>query len=500
MSRQLGPPGRLPLRSWLTLLAAGLVCALTLAFLALRLALPADGARLDPTQPLVETDGVRVYPLIPMPHGLQPGDRVVAMAGRATPQWAARLFGLQPAPGELTRGAVLEYQVRAGGTRRTVQVRLGAFPMAPVVRSNWGFLAFCLGSLLITAFVFARRPAQPAARALLMWGSGVFSAAAWTVGLQAVDLLRPALFWLHELATGTGFLLIWAAGVHFTLVFPRPLPSVIRRPQVIAGVYLLPYLLSLADLATAERRGVPHLQAALGERWGDLTAAGLWGLLALAILVLRYRRESEVSARQQMRWLVWAGSIAIGTELVTGVIPELLDVGRPVSTNVIGLVGLLVPASLAISILRHRLLDIDVVINRTLVYGSLTVSLAAVYLLGVITLQTVFRALTGAQSDLAIVLSTLVIAALFRPLRAGIQGQVDRRFYRRKYDSALALGAFAGYLRHQVELEEIRDLILETLTETVQPEHAWLWLRPAGYIHARDMRPMRRPRYDPRNA
>ena len=118
------------------------------------------------------------------------------------------------------------------------------------------------------------------------------------------------------------------------------------------------------------------------------------------------------------------------------------------------------------------------VINRTIVYGSLTVMLVALYFGGIVVLQRVFVALTGQQSTLAVVASTLAIAALFNPLRRWVQAFVDRRFYRRKYDAAKTLAAFSSRLREETDLDSLRDEVLEVVRETMQPEHASLWLRP----------------------
>ena len=142
--------------------------------------------------------------------------------------------------------------------------------------------------------------------------------------------------------------------------------------------------------------------------------------------------------------------------------------------------GLMIPLSIGIAMLRSRLFDIDVVINRTLVYGSLTAMLVALYVGGIALAQTVFRVLTGQeqQPQLAIVASTLVIAALFNPLRRRIQSFIDRRFYRRKYDAARTLSAFSARLREETDLTTLSEDLVSTIRATVQPEHVTLWLRP----------------------
>jgi hypothetical protein len=204
--------------------------------------------------------------------------------------------------------------------------------------------------------------------------------------------------------------------------------------------------------------------------------AGASMLASAVSLIVRMRRAGRVQ-RQQIKWLAYGGAVVVGAVFVGGVIAIWFEeVG--ISLISIGLLG--VPIFTGVAIARHRLYEIDVVINRTLVYGSLTATLALVYFGGVTATQGIFRALTGQeqQPQLAIVVSTLVIAALFNPLRRRIQGFIDRRFYRRKYDAAKTLEAFSAKLRDETDLDALSEDLVGVVRETMQPAHVSLWLRP----------------------
>jgi hypothetical protein len=140
--------------------------------------------------------------------------------------------------------------------------------------------------------------------------------------------------------------------------------------------------------------------------------------------------------------------------------------------------GLSVPIAIGVAILRYRLYEIDLIVNRTLVYGTLSAMLIALYFGGIVAFQSVFVALTGQQSTLAIVASTLLIAALFTPLRRRIQSFIDKRFYRRKYDAAKTLEAFSAKLRNETDLNALSADLVGVVRETMQPAHVSLWLRP----------------------
>jgi hypothetical protein len=208
----------------------------------------------------------------------------------------------------------------------------------------------------------------------------------------------------------------------------------------------------------------------------------------VAAQIYRYRRVSTPSQRRQSKWVVFGLAVALlgfmGTILLGEIFSSQLDqaglFADLLEDVVISFFLLLIPVSIGVAILRSRLFDIDVLINRTLVYGSLTASLALVYFGGVATSQEIFRALTSQeqQPQLAVVVSTLLIAALFNPLRRRIQAFIDRRFYRRKYDAAKTLEAFSARLREEPDLDRLGENLGDVVTETLQPEHVTLLLRP----------------------
>jgi hypothetical protein len=208
----------------------------------------------------------------------------------------------------------------------------------------------------------------------------------------------------------------------------------------------------------------------------------------VAAQVYRYLRESTPSQRRQTKWVVFGLAVALlgfmGTILLGEIFSSQLDraglLADLLGDIVISFFLLLIPVSIGVAVLRSRLFDIDVLINRTLVYGSLTAMLALVYFGGVAATQEIFRALTSQeqQPQLAIVVSTLVIAALFNPLHRRIQAFIDRRFYRRKYNAAKTLEAFSAKLRDETDLEALNNELVGVVRETMQPAHVSLWLRP----------------------
>jgi len=291
---------------------------------------------------------------------------------------------------------------------------------------------------------------------------------------------------------------IWAPGLGLILVFlpllfpdGRP-PSHRWRPVGWLGGLSIGLICVLTSIVLWPERGPalvrPGAFASEVEEWRSalldwmytlaLPLLLLAGFGAVISLLVRFRR-ARGDERQQIKWFASAAALSLVWISVFGQSNFGGLPGAIVALSVL-LVITSIPVATGIAILRYRLYDIDLLINRTLVYGSLTAMLALLYFGGVATTQAIFGALSGQeeQPQLAVVVSTLAIAALFTPLRRRIQGFIDRRFYRRKYDARKTLEAFSAKLRDETDLDALRDDLVGVVGETMQPAHVSMWLRP----------------------
>ena len=262
------------------------------------------------------------------------------------------------------------------------------------------------------------------------------------------------------------------------------LVGIVGAATVAIGSALTPGV--FPDYAIENPAGVDWVEGSVIESGGIGWAGVLAGLLGgAASLVVRFRR-SEGIVRAQLKWFVFASSLFGVSAVLSAVFLREQEAGKPVSPSVMATVSVAIfvvalsaiPVAAAIAILRYRLYDIDLIINRTLVYGALTAVLALVYVGGVVGLGGLIRQATGQQDNsLVIAATTLLVAGLVRPLRSRIQEFIDRRFYRRRYDAARTVEAFSTRLRDEVDLDAMRLDLLTVVQETMQPARASLWLR-----------------------
>jgi hypothetical protein len=328
------------------------------------------------------------------------------------------------------------------------------------------------GFFAIAGFIFWRKSTD--AVALLVSLMLIFLGPYLLSGVSSLGTAHP--HWAMRLLTG--FLVNTGGGL--TMLFFAVFPSGTLAPRWVR------YPLALGLALMVVFTGVELAQGI--EQNLSPVALGVFLPFGLAAQIIRYRQYSSAPQQQQTKWIV-VGFMGVAASLFFWVFLPRPAMAVIESTPLYFLLFtmsqsvllLCLPVAIAVSILRYQLWDIDVIIRRAALYSALTTALAVVYLGSVLLLQGLFRALTGqaGQVQLTVVLSTLVIAALFGPLRARLQTTIDRRFYRRKYDAAKTLAAFGAALRDETDLDRLSDQLVGVVDETMQPERIMLWLKRA---------------------
>jgi hypothetical protein len=402
----------------------------------------------------------------------------------------------------------------------SVAMFLASFPLLILARSahvpsTWG-AELSVGSLLggglflvfslVGALIASRRPRNPIgwiclADGLLWMLTGVIEY------YSVYGLAKPGSVPFAVEVAGIGEFMwvpcVGLLGTYLLLLFPNGrLPSRRWRPLAwLSGAVLVVLIVSI--MLSPSQLDPPGLRNPFGLEGQSWTAAATYAVLPLLplcilasalSLVLRYRRSGG-EERQQIKWIAFAASLVALMYLITMVASlthpseAWTTAGSVLWLNLLTYAVLLsfttIPVAVGFAVMRYRLYDIDLLINRTLVYGSLTISLVAVYLGGVVVLQRLFTPFMGESNGLATVASTLAIAALFNPLRRRLQSFTDRRFYRRKYDATKTLEAFGSRLREETDLDALSNDVVGVVSTTMQPAHVSLWLRPDPESKAR---------------
>ena len=406
--------------------------------------------------------------LVGAPSDLIVNDMVVGIEGKPLGEYPQG-----ETPPFWSAGNVVRYDIRRNGQPMTADVAIVHWTPRAILRGltlNPSRLIESLGSMALVGMgflAFLKRPTDPAARALLIFVA--------VIGAQAISALLPdGLSATFDPVGGamSGFFtyvifgaLLAPALLSFTLVFPRPKPIVARHPWLAYAPFLLGALIFVALLVTNWWQ----------PGWIGTMLMMLASLVSLGHSVLTMR---DSVSRAQLLWAFGGFALGIGLFLFNfpaafGWVGEAAYGFTIVASLGIPVMGL----GLTMAVLRYRLFDIEVIIRRTTAYAILTALLALVYFGSVIVLQRLLTPLTG-NSAPAVVLSTLLIAALFLPLRRRVQALIDRRFFRRKYDAEKVLGRFAQTVRDETDLDALTTELARVIQETMQPEHVSVWLMP----------------------
>jgi hypothetical protein len=459
--------------AWLTLAAViGFVLAV-LATTVYVLAMPGDGWQMpyDTTpQPWPLENFIGDWPT-----ALRSDDRVVAVDGTTVAR-DDQLAPLKP-PLAWRDGGTVVYTILRDGDSVDVNVTLRKLGPLGILRGLWHAMQDTPAEWswsLVAIAVFLLRPRDRAAHLLLL--IGVSHSAVTKLGWASITIssnFAPPVVYYTQLLTGWFWgTLFWPSIILLALSFPLRIFPLTRWPRAVpALLYGLPLALTFLMLVTNQIMLATLVLVSEGVLMFVAFGAAFFNAL---------KRSRDAVARAQALWVIFGFVISIGLVLPVYLL-AYVGVVDPNSFewayNLLSpLTALVLPVSLGIAITRYRLFDIDVIIRKTLVYSVLTLLLALVYFGSVVLIEQAFRSLTDEKTSVAIVLSTLVAAALFAPLRRKIQDVIDRRFYRRKYNAARALAAFAATARDEVDLRRLTTELARVVGETVQPTHLSIWL------------------------
>jgi hypothetical protein len=363
--------------------------------------------------------------------------------------------------------------------------------------SDYSIAFAMLVVLAVALFIVVRRPQNAVGWILLAGSFSMYFTQLITLWARFTLVTQPGALPLG-MAAAWASLWVWAVMMYFLfillpLLFPTGRPiSAKWRPVVWLTGFGMVVLILAFGLAPGPMEDLEPLRNPLGlevmapfigviEVLSSLILLLLIGLALLSVLV-RYRL-SRGEERAQMKWFLFAAAFLFANAF-RGITTDLFGLFPPVPRVledwVISLNIILIAVAIGVAILKYRLYEIDVIIRRTLIYGSITVILALVYYASVLLMQGLIPSVTGQNSQIAIVLSTLVIAALFTPLRRRIQTIIDRRFYRSKYNAEGILSSFSARLQDEVDPDQISGRLIAVVEETLQPEQVSIWLSDRG--------------------
>lgn len=435
-------------------------CAPVVLLIFARLTTPADGTATFPSAP-AWGDGVVLADVTGEPGDLRPGDRVVSVEGIPLENWVGN-----PAPAHFKVDQTLRYGVlRDGGApMQTVDVRLGPYPLGEIVAKNAALHPLLLSLLAVAAFVFLRRPGDPAARALLRLAALVpMGLTAFPYSTQVIDVVTGRLWPL--VVADTASLLMWGAILHFTFVFPRPRGPVARHPRLAAAVaYLVPVGLYAVHLATA----LPATKSELARIGALVTisvpAANAVPFAAAAVMVFSYRGASDAATRQRLAWVFLTFGFGFAAYLGFGRLPEWFSGSPLVPWAWQTLFFVPVPLALGAAVLRYQLFDLDVFLRRSLIYGALTATLMLIYL----GTATAFGILFGTPVQIGPLLAGAIVIVLVLSLRERLRRIVMRLIFGDRDDPYEVVRQLGQRLEATASADSILQNVVDTLAQALR--------------------------------
>lgn len=439
--------------------------SLGLSFVIVRLGTPYDGARLEPGQQAWLPDGILVSPLTETANGLQVGDLITTVEGKRMGELAQSLVRFDFPHRMPTFGQTITYSVLRDGQTLKVQAAQTAYPFGALLARYWGIYVVVFSLQVIMTYVLIRRPEEQAARALFVFAWSLWHFPAWTMGLQLGDILNGWGYWHYRLVTSPTFLLTFSALLHMSLVFPRRHPILDRYPRLVPIIYLAPYGLFVIFMALT-RIFSSNLWIWLGY-WnsGEWAVTMIYMLLFLLVTIMNYRNIHDEPTRVKIRWVAFGWSVsAIGIGLLW-LLPGALLGHALIPAGALALLALPIPLALAVAILRYHLFDIDIVINRALVYSALTLSTMALYIFTVGYLGSFFQV---RDRTMIAFLTTGLVAVIFQPVHERLQRVVNRFMYGERDDPYTVLARLGQRLEAGSTVETALPTIVETIAQALK--------------------------------
>jgi len=442
-----------------------------------------DGTHINPnaTHPW-QSDGMEIVVVDSARNELRDGDIILEVEGRPIAAWMDRLFCLspscgEPAPPQLRPGAELTYTILRAGEVLSARSMLRPYPFWRVISGSWGTLTFTLVTYLMFLVLLLKQPNESSILAMALMAAGFLGAMGWMFALASVDLLYRHTFWLYHFGILVCYFIGLGGLLHFALVFPKPLPIVSRYRWLLVFPYIgglgIFWLVMLAYSLTTQNK---LLWMARIYEVTPLIDALWYGLAGLAI-IQNYRSLKLESERRQVYTVVVSIALALLLSIVLTTLPAILFGESLVSGDSIAVISLIIPISIVISIRRYQLWAIDPIINRALVYLSLSAIVIGLYIVIVVITGSILR--TGMSLPVSI-FATGVVAVLFQPLRDRLQRGVNRLLYGERDDPAAVLTRLA----HQLETADTPTAILpnlvQTIARTLKIPYTAIWLPVAA--------------------
>ncbi len=477
--------------SWFVMALALAILLAGAAITVYRLRLPSDGWSFTRDATGSGRRLVFLENLAGAPSPLAPGDVLLAIQGQPYGDILSRALTLAPQrPVNWTTGSTVYYTVQRGAEEELLAVPLvarSAGEIASRVIHSWLADPSLLPALLIAFFVFWRRPRNAAARLFFLLcvcffvSNGMSQAITGSNVPGTAELFYPAAYWPAQFFSSQIWVFVIAPiYVQLFLTFPVAKFPILRfRRATLAALYGFMPLMALVTIGLARGQSITAW-----DWWDNFSMLDLVLSLGIAIVSAGHTLMTvrDRTLRAQIQWVAWGVVITSAGALSGAALASLGWLGRNAWVDLIAfrLPFLGIPVALAIAILRYRLFDIEIILRRTLIYTVLSALLAGVYFVSVVLLQELFRDFGARQNEIVTVISTLVLAAMFIPLRSRVQEGIDRRFYRQKYDTVRAIAEFGDALRNEVDLDRLTDRLAGVVEETMEPKSVSLWLKGGG--------------------